>query len=192
MTEPTPDNMQPLTTGQIAKYCGVNYRTVIRWIERGKLKAYQLPGGRGDNRVEIADFLAFLKAHQMPIPIELATPSRRVLIVDDDPAITKMIQRVLDRAGYETQVAQNGFRAGALLGTFSPNVMTLDLEMPGLGGMEVLEFVRATDKLKLTKVLIISALHESHLQKAIDAGADAALQKPFHNQELIQSVEALL
>lgn len=59
-----------LTTGEIAEYCDVNSRTVIRWIQRGHLRAYQLPG-RGDNRVAVEDFLRFLKRHRMPVPEEL-------------------------------------------------------------------------------------------------------------------------
>lgn len=58
---------QSLTTGEVASFCDVNFRTVIRWIKRGHLKAYQLPG-RGDNRIVIKDFLQFLVEHSMPIP----------------------------------------------------------------------------------------------------------------------------
>ena len=65
--------IETLTTGEIARYCGVNFRTVIRWIKRGHLRAYQLPG-RGDNRVELEDFLEFLREHRMPIPEELKDP----------------------------------------------------------------------------------------------------------------------
>ncbi|MDO6805884.1 helix-turn-helix domain-containing protein, partial [Wenyingzhuangia sp. 1_MG-2023] len=56
---------QVLTTGEVAKYCGVNFRTVIRWIERGHLEAYKLPG-RGDNRVPVAGFVRFLQSNEMP------------------------------------------------------------------------------------------------------------------------------
>ena len=66
-----------LTTGEIAQYCGVNFRTVIRWIKRGYLNAFQLPG-RGDNRVEIGDFMAFLEKHNIPIPEELQSVERDV------------------------------------------------------------------------------------------------------------------
>ena len=61
------NNKSTLTTGDIAKYCGVNFRTVIRWIERGHLNAFKLPGG-GDNRIAIPNFLSFLKEHGMPLP----------------------------------------------------------------------------------------------------------------------------
>lgn len=58
------------TTGEIANYCGVNFRTVIRWIKRGHLNAYQLPG-RGDNRIALEELVDFLERYNMPVPPEL-------------------------------------------------------------------------------------------------------------------------
>ena len=52
--------MKTLTSGEIATYCDVNLRTVIRWIESGKLKGFKLPG-RGNNRVLVSDFVSFLE-----------------------------------------------------------------------------------------------------------------------------------
>ena len=52
-----------LTTGDIAQYCDVNLRTVIRWIDNGSLKGYKLPGG-GNNRVTVKDFVAFLNENK--------------------------------------------------------------------------------------------------------------------------------
>jgi len=66
--------MKTLSTGEIAKLCDVNLRTVIRWIERGALKGFKLPG-RGNNRVRVEDFLAFLVEHEIPIPAELQEDS---------------------------------------------------------------------------------------------------------------------
>ncbi len=180
-----------MTTGEIAKYCGVNFRTVIRWIKRGHLKAFQLPG-RGDNRIAVEAFLDFLREHKMPIPEEFQENSRRVLIVDDDLTLAKNIQRVLRRAGFETEIAEDGFRAGVLFQTFAPAVMTLDLKMPGLGGLELLKFVRSTHSLKQIKILIISAMPETELQEALDAGADDVLEKPFRNEVLVEKVSKLL
>jgi len=179
-----------LTTGDIAKYCGVNFRTVIRWIERGHLKAHQLPG-RGDNRVEVPDFLAFLRAHDMPIPEEFLDRSARVLIVDDDPAMSAAIQRTLKRAGFETRVASDGFRAGTLLGTFLPGVMTLDLRMPGIPGLDVLKFVRLAERLKDIRILVVSAMPRKDLDAALAAGADDVIEKPFRNPELLEKVVRL-
>ena len=181
---------QVLTTGEIARYCGVNFRTVIRWIERGQLKAYQLPG-RGDNRVAIQDFLDFLAEHKMPIPDDFAHHRRRVLIVEDEPHMSKSIQRVLQREGFETLVASDGFRAGTLLGTFAPSVMTLDLKIPGLSGLDVLTFVRSTQGLENVKILVVSAMPKEDLEQALATGADDMLQKPFTNEELLEKVTNL-
>ena len=70
---------QALTTGEAAKYCGVNFRTVIRWIERGHLDAYKLPG-RGDNRIPVDTFVDFLRQNDMPVPDELVADDRRLLL----------------------------------------------------------------------------------------------------------------
>ena len=181
---------RPLTTGQIAKYCGVNFRTVIRWIERGLLTAYQLPG-RGDNRVEVADFLRFLHENSMPVPDDLIETSNRVLIVEDDANLARSFERVLKRNGFETVVALDGFSAGALLGTFAPAVMTLDLKMPGISGSEVLEFVKSTPRLAGVKILVVSAQEIEELEKTLRVGADDILQKPFENDVLVEKVRRL-
>ncbi len=179
-----------LTTGDIARHCGVNLRTVIRWIERGHLNAYKLPG-RGDNRVPMDDFLDFLERNNMPMPKALQAQGNKVLIVEDEPAMAAAIQRVLERAGYETQIAHEGFRAGALLGTFQPDVMTLDLGLPGLPGLEVLRFVRGNEIFAQTRILVISATNRELLEDALQAGADAVLEKPFDNVVLMECVSQL-
>lgn len=185
--DPTKRN---LTTGDIAELCGVNFRTVIRWIQRGHLKAFQLPG-RGDNRVQMGDFLAFLRENNMPIPEELQRTQRRVLIVEDDDRMAKAIERALNRAGFETVIATDGFQAGALAASFEPAVMTLDLKMPGLGGIEVLKTVRRDPELTTLKVLVVSAMPREELDEALSAGADDALEKPFNNKDLVRKVSEL-
>lgn len=179
-----------LTTGDVANYCGVNVRTVIRWIERGKLKAFQLPG-RGDNRVKPNDLLAFLEVYGMPVPEELRVANRRVLIVDDDPLVAKAVERVLRSAKFETLIATGGFEAGTLLSEFKPAVMTLDLQMPGMDGFEVLKFVRASENLKRVKIVVISGLSRVELDKALTCGADAAMEKPLDDERLIETVARL-
>ena len=182
---------QPLTTGQIAKYCGVNFRTVIRWIERGQLRAFKLPG-RGDNRVEVRHFLEFLKEHKMPMPQDLVAMPDRALVVDDDLLIAKLIERSLRGIGFEVRIADDGFRAGALMGTFLPSLMTLDLDMPGIGGIEVLQFVRSAGPFKQTKVLVVSGLSADQLDQALEAGADDVLPKPFTTEQLVEKAKALV
>jgi len=184
------ERKRALTTGQVAKYCGVNFRTVIRWIERGWLKAYKLPG-RGDNRIHVPDFLEFVEKHGMGVPEEFVDNARRVLIVEDEPKLARAIQLVLAQGDFESRIAENGFQAGVMLSRFAPSVMTLDLWMPGLSGLEVLEFVRRQERFSSVKILVVSAMPMEDLEKARAAGADDVMTKPFHNADILARVKAL-
>ena len=181
--------MKTLTSGEIASYCDVNLRTVIRWIESGKLKGFKLPG-RGNNRILVEDFIEFLERHDMPIPDALrgiASPS--ILIVDDEMPVAKSIQRVARRAGFDSYIATGGFQAGIMLSQYEPKVMTLDLSMPGMDGYSVIEFTREQSKYKDLKIIVISALDDISLERALEIGADATLQKPFSNHDLTNVLE---
>lgn len=180
-----------LTTGEAAKYCGVNFRTVIRWIERGKLKAYKLPG-RGDHRIQVDDFVAFMRDNKMPVPEELAGKSRTVLVIEDQPEMASAIRRVLKRAGYDVEVAQDGFVAGAVLSRMKPSLITLDLKMPGIDGYQVLSYIREHEEHAHAKVLVISAETQEGLDRALKAGANDILPKPFDNEDLLAKVQALI
>ena len=184
------DDQQMLTTGDVVKHCKVSFNTVHRWIENGHLKAYQNPGG-GNNRIEVRDFLDFLNENNMPIPDEFQERAPRVLIVEDELPMTKSIQRALKRAGFETEIALDGFKAGLLLESFSPTVMTLDLKMPGMSGLEVIKQVRATPHLAHVKILIVSGLAQEDLEEALATGADDVLEKPFANKALVEKVSRL-
>ena len=184
--------MKTLTTGDIAKLCDVNLRTVIRWIDRGALKGFKLPG-RGNNRVMIEDFIAFLNENGMPVPPDLAGEgNRRGLVIDDEPAITRVIRRVLRAEGYEVSIANDGFQSGTLLLQERPILVTLDLSMPGMDGYEVLDFIRNTAEIAHTKVIVVSALDENALDKALARGADKVLRKPFSNEQLLTAVKELV
>jgi excisionase family DNA binding protein len=178
------------TTGDVARYCGVNFRTVSRWVKRGELKAHELPG-RGDKRIEVQDLLAFLQKNHFPLPEGLAAYAKRALIVDDDPLMAQAIQRVLKKVGFSTQIARDGFEAGALMGTFMPALMILDLRMPGLNGFQVLQNIRESERFHNIKVLVVSALTHDALDRALACGADDVLEKPFSNEELLERVVRL-
>lgn len=184
--------MKTLSTGDIAQFCDVNVRTVIRWIEKGELKGFKLPG-RGNNRVRKDDFIRFLKHNHMPIPRQFnETEIPRILIVDDDRAVAKALVRTFKYQGYETTVAQDGFQAGVELVNMKPQLMTLDLSMPKVDGFQVLQFIREQEEFDGLKIIVISALNDLFLKDALSRGADAALSKPYDSEELIDLVATLL
>jgi excisionase family DNA binding protein len=199
--------MKTLKPGEIAAYCDVHHRTVSRWIANGQLKGHKLPG-RGNYRVLLDDFVRFLHQQQMPMPLELqqhqfgaamveeTTPTQhladRVLVIDDELSYRNAIRRVLFGAGYQLDFAADGFQAGVKIFSAKPDLITLDLSMPGLDGFEVLKFIREQPELAAVRILVISGLEQTELDKARQLGADAVLAKPFENEQLLQLVQQLL
>ncbi len=179
-----------LTTGDIAKLCGVNFRTVIRWIQRGHLKAFQLPG-RGDNRVLVKDFIQFLRENDMPIPDELRSFSSTVLVVDGDTKAARAMKRALDKAGFETEIATDGFAAGHLISTMLPSVVVLDPNTEGMGGVAAVKRLKADPRLTQLKMLVLSKMTTKEMAAAAKAGADEAVCKPLKNPQLVKIVAEL-
>jgi len=176
------------TTGEVAKFTGVNFRTVIRWIDRGELEGYKLPG-RGDHRVTKSSLLTFMNLHHMPIPEELLVTERKALVVDDDAPMARAIARVLKRDGWEVKTSNDGFQAGMELANFRPGLLILDLKMPSMDGFTVLSLTRSTPGFEHLKILVVSAQGEDGLNEALTKGADEVLAKPFENEHLLAIVE---
>lgn len=179
------------TTVEIARLLNVHSSTVARWIDEGTLKAFVTPGGH--RRVNSADLLEFLKQHNMPLPPELASlEKKRILVVDDDPKVLAPIVRILKtKKGYETFTAVDGFQAGEQVSDHNPNLVILDIMLPGIDGFKVCKMIKERDK--NIKVLAITGYNtKENRKKILDAGADAFLPKPFEMKKLIENVEALL
>ncbi|WP_261400275.1 response regulator transcription factor [Streptomyces sp. CBG31] len=114
----------------------------------------------------------------------------KLLIVEDDPASVLALRELLTRGGYRVVTAADGREALRLLFAERPDLMLLDLLVPELDGWRVL--TRARDLSDLP-VLVVSGLDDvDHRVKALRAGADDYLVKPFHPEELLARVEALL
>jgi two-component system, OmpR family, response regulator VicR len=191
--------MKTLKPSEIALYCDVHQRTVSRWIANGQLKGHKLPG-RGNYRVLVEDFISFLHKQQMPMStllasadIDLTSPGKkRILIIDDEPAMRNALQRVLLATQHDIISAQDGFQAGVKIITEKPDLIILDLSMPGLDGFDVIRFVRQHTDLIALKVLVLSGLAEADLAEAVRVGADCAISKPFDNESFLNRVNALL
>lgn len=113
-----------------------------------------------------------------------------VLVVDDDPAIRKMIQEVLSLEGYPTETAANGQEALDLLTKSGPRVVLLDLQMPIFDGAQVLEALASQPVERARhKIYLVSAyLYLDQWQGAVER-ADGTLRKPFTVNQLINVVE---
>ncbi len=185
-----------LTTGQIAKYCQVDARTVNRWINQGILKSYSLPITKF-NRVKISDFIQFLKEQKLPIPEDFKNLGKiRVLIVDDDLTMAKSVRRMLtfDQGdGFDCEIATSGFEAGKFLQKNRPDLAIVDLMMPDINGFQVCKQIKSDPETRHIKIIAISGvIGEKERREVLEAGADSFLQKPFDEETLKQCAWKLL
>lgn len=111
-----------------------------------------------------------------------------VLVVDDDGRILRFLDISLKMAGYKVVVALNGEEALRLQESERPDVVLLDIFMPGMSGIEVLRKLRTVSKVP---VIAFSA-HATALREALQAGANDFLAKPFIPEELIQRIKVLM
>ena len=119
--------------------------------------------------------------------------SPRILVADDEPALLRLLEFVLGRRGYVIQGVTNGNAAVEVLKTESPDLVILDVMMPGLDGYEVLTFIRETPRLEGLPVVMLTARAQlNDIQRGLTLGADAYLAKPFDPEELFSVVESLV
>ncbi len=116
---------------------------------------------------------------------------QQILVVDDDPAITSVLRRGLSYEGYHVLTAQDGSDGLAQAREQAPDLIILDIMMPGLDGWEVLRRLRAADA--TLPVLFLTAKDAPTDQaQGLNAGADDYVVKPFHFEVLLARVQALL
>ncbi|MQA34707.1 response regulator transcription factor [Modestobacter roseus] len=114
-----------------------------------------------------------------------------VLLVDDEPAITDNLTPFLSRAGFDVRVARDGESALELLGSAVPDLLVLDVLLPGLDGRAVLRRVRKEHG-ALPVILLTQVGESAERAMALEEGADDYLNKPFDPQELVARIRAVL
>jgi class 3 adenylate cyclase len=103
-----------------------------------------------------------------------------ILIVDDDALNRRLLTKHLERDGHRTTDVDNGFAALSALGSERPDLVLLDIEMPGVDGIEVLERIKANEDLRHIPVIMISGLEDTDsVVRCLEAGAEDFLPKPF-------------
>lgn len=119
--------------------------------------------------------------------------SARILIVDDEPNIVLSLEFLMEQAGFEVAVAEDGEAALAQLAAFRPDLVLLDIMLPRLNGYEVCQRIRADPDWSGIKVVMLSAKgRELEVSKGLALGADAYVTKPFSTRELMALVHTLL
>jgi DNA-binding response OmpR family regulator len=115
---------------------------------------------------------------------------QRVLVVDDDPTVSEIVSRYLERAGYEVSSVSDGPSALVAAQAVPPDLVVLDLMLPGMHGLDVFRELRDT---RAVCVIMLTALGSEHDRLAgLELGADDYMTKPFSPRELVLRVQSVL
>ena len=118
---------------------------------------------------------------------------KEILIVDDEPGIVVPIQFLMEQQGYLVMIAERGEDALDLIYKYKPDLVLLDIMLPGIDGYDVCEIIRLNPDYRNIKILFLTAKgREVDIAKGLALGADAYITKPFSNDELVASVKELL
>lgn len=182
------------TTFETARLCQVSPLSIINWVNAGRLAAFRTPGGH--RRIRRDDLVRFMRENGIPIPDDLKDGSGRprVLVVDDDAGIRDTVAEYLTTRlkPYEVLTARDGFEAGRLVATFRPNVVLLDLRMPGIDGFQVCRAIKADPASAGTSVIAMTGYHTAETeQKILECGAIRCLAKPVEPEHLAGVIDAL-
>lgn len=180
------------TTGEVADICKISQQTVIRCFDNGRLRGFRVPGSKF-RRIPREALIQFMKENGIPLE-QLEMGKKRVLVVDDDPAIVEMLVELLERDGrFEVQTAETGFDAGMRTKEFHPDVIVLDYMLPDLNGNAVIRRIRSDPSLSDVRIIIVSGVvNRDDVRSLLETGADDFLQKPFSIEQLVKRITELV
>jgi two-component system, OmpR family, response regulator ResD len=125
-------------------------------------------------------------------PAEAAAKTATVLVVDDEPTIVEIVGRYMERAGFETYTAPDGYKALDAATAHRPDLVVLDVMLPGIDGIEVMERLQERPGPPIAVILLTARGEESDRLVGLRNGADDYVVKPFSPAELVARVEAVL
>lgn len=185
---------KPLSVGQVAEVCRVSKKTVLNWIYDGGLKAFTTYGGH--YRVWPANVKKFLDTTGMDIPFDFVDDrTTNILIIDDDVDYTKMLSSAIkaEMPTVEINSTDDGYEGLLMIGEIKPQLVILDVRMPKVDGLQVLELLKSRKTDHHMKVLVVSAYLDEKTKKQLRTSvADYALDKLSDINVLIKTVSALI
>lgn len=117
----------------------------------------------------------------------------KVLVVDDEPNIVLSLEFLMEQAGFEVVTAEDGEEALEQVRAASPDLLLLDISLPGMSGFDVLERLRSQDATAQLPIIMLTAHgRDVEREKGMALGADDYITKPFSTQSLVEKVKALL
>ena len=195
-----------LNPSEVANICQVSTGSVIRWIRDGKLVAAHTAGGH--YRVESGEVIKLLDSLKMPVPTQLKQPELmirsnhsvqefqpKVLIVEDELGLRQLVHSLFDEHFPMVRVeeASDGFMAGWKAHALKPDLVILDLRLPGVDGFRVCQLIRSFPDSKHTRVIAMTGFAgDDAEEKILKFGANDFLTKPFDIDVMKQKITTQL
>ncbi len=182
---------------EVANLCGVVNQTAINWIKSGFLKAFKTPGGQF--RVYPKDLLDFMNSRNMIIPEKLLADCdgklkdrKKILLVDDDEAFNNVTKKFLEKNLENVEILQafDGFEAGSVMVGKKPELLVLDLDLPGIDGVRLCHKIKEEKKFSSPKIIIVTALQDlSAEEECLSLGVEKYFKKPISLPELLAVIK---
>ncbi|MHC4870921.1 MAG: response regulator [Planctomycetota bacterium] len=189
-----------LTSGHVAEICQVSVPTVLNWIKTDLLPSYKTAGGH--NRISPLGLLRFLSQRNMFVPQELyniagvnadafssADDSTKpvAIVADDDESVRSLIRDVLETVNYIVVEVKDGLEACLQMGLLRPDLLILDILMPEMDGLQVINTIKKQKEFDTTNIIIVSgALDDQLISELKENNIKHIMQKPVPITEFIR------
>ncbi len=188
-------NKKFFTTGDIARIFGVSRISAYKWVVSGKIKSFKIPGGR--YKITRKDLVDFIKKSGLDARLAgfIQQEDIKILIVDDQKLIIQTVRDYMERMHppWHISSASDGFEAGRMVSRINPDIVILDLFLPGINGFNLCRSIKNDPHTKNIKIIVITGYPtDENIRKAKESGADAVLPKPFDLEELEKLVQKSL
>jgi excisionase family DNA binding protein len=179
-----------VTSQEAAGLLMVSPVTIREWARKGLLQSVSTAGGH--RRFMLDQLQQFARAHGIQLESTNNAPATerlRVLFVDDDTVFTEYLREIVlaSDSSVDVKSATDGFRAGQLTEGFRPNLVALDINMPGIDGIELCRRLRASPATANSRLVMLSgSLSPENIEAARAAGADAWIEKGASRAEILR------
>jgi len=164
----------------------VSPAAVRQWAEKGDLNALMTPGGH--RRFLPSEVERFARSRGLTLNLG-EDEALRVLIVDDDAGVSSFLMELFENVNTSvlTESARDGFSAGLRVRKFKPQIVLLDLMMPGLDGFQVCRLLKSDPATKSIRIIVMTGYASpENIENALLAGAEACINKPIDTANLLK------
>ena len=182
-----------ISVKQVSDYLEVSRQVVNKWIIEGILSVDRLPSGRV--KILRSDFLKYLKYHNLHIENKyFGIESPKIVVIDDDEKIRNYIKKFFQRINFngDVEYAIDGISGLIQIGSVKPDLVLLDIDMPGMNGIEVCKKVLMDNTLPGTKLVIISGYISKYEEELDELNIDERIEKPFKFSDLEKKLLPIL